>query len=35
MISDFNGSLGTPQFLSVSNKRTCFASARAYLKVPG
>ena len=35
MISDLNGSLGSRQFLNVANEKTCFASARAHLKVSG
>ena len=26
MISDLNGSLGSPQFLNIANERTCSAS---------
>ena len=35
MISDFNESLGTLQFLSVSNKRTCFTSCASLFKSSG
>ena len=32
MIRDFNGSLGTRQFPSVSNEKTCFASCACAYK---
>ena len=35
MICDFNGSLGSRQFLNFVNKRHALHRARAHLKVPG
>ena len=35
MISDLNGSLWSRQFLSVANKRTCFASCACAFKSTG
>ena len=35
MISDLNGSLWSRQFLSVANKRTCFASCAYAFKSSG
>ena len=35
IISDLNGLLGSQQFLSVVNERTCFASCGCVFKYPG